>query len=67
MATEREPIAKMLAEVLREIGLLVLTFMPLDTVLDRTPVPSRIFWTGIVVGLAFVVMGIVLERMRKVR
>jgi hypothetical protein len=62
---DREPVAKMLAEILRDIGLLVLTFMPLDTAFDKNPVPRFIFWNGIFWGLAFVVLGILLERLRK--
>jgi hypothetical protein len=62
---EREPIGKMVAEVLREIGLLLLTFMPLDTALERSPVPAPIFWSGMLWGLEFILLGIILERKRK--
>lgn len=65
MANGREPVAKMLAEILRDMGLLVLVFMPLDTALAREPVPTHIFVPGMIMGVALVVGGIVVERKRR--
>lgn len=55
----------MIAEVLREIGLLVLTFMPLDAAFAQKPVPLWLFGEGIAVGLALIIGGVVLERKRR--
>jgi len=65
LSTEREPIGKMIAEVLREIGLLVFTFMPLDAAFNREPVSPKLFWPGLLFGLTLIVAGVVLERIRK--
>jgi len=62
---ERDPIGKMIGEVLREIGLLIFTFMPLDAAFVRQPVPAKLFWSGLLIGLALIVGGVVLERIRK--
>ena len=47
MVTEREPVGKMIAEVFREIGLLFLTFIPLDAVFEHKPLETLWFWTGL--------------------
>jgi hypothetical protein len=65
LPSEKEPVAKMLAEILRDMGLLVLVFLPLDAVFTKEPVPTDIFWKGIAVGIGFVFLGILLERKRR--
>ena len=62
--TEREPVGKMIAEVFREIGLLFLTFIPLDTVFEHKPLETLWFWTGLISGFALVSLGVILERAR---
>jgi hypothetical protein len=64
LSTEREPIGKMLAEVLREIGLLFLTFVPLDAIFEKKPLDWFWFWLGIGGGIALVVLGVILETFR---
>lgn len=64
MAVDREPVAKMIATILRDMGLLVMVFMPLDAVFVDRPVPTGLFWQGMGWGLLLVVLGIVLERKR---
>ena len=62
---DREPVGKMVAEVLREIGLLILTFIPVDSAFEQKPVRTDIFWIAMLGGLVLVVWGIVIERIRK--
>jgi hypothetical protein len=64
LPADKEPVGKMLGEVLRDMGLLVLVFMPLETALSKAPVPVGTFWQGIGYGLGLVILGIVLERKR---
>jgi hypothetical protein len=54
----------MLAEVLREIGLLFLTFVPLDAIFEKKPLDWFWFWWGIGSGISLVVGGVTLERLR---
>jgi hypothetical protein len=57
-------VTHMISEVLRDIGILVLTFIPLDTVFQKQPVPTYIFWGGILWGLVFITLGMWLEKHR---
>lgn len=54
----------MIAEVLREIGLLFVTFVPLDAVFEKKALTPFWFWTGLSTGLGLVGVGVVLERIR---
>ncbi len=64
MPIEREPVGKMIATILRDMGLLVLVFMPLDAVFTAAPVPTGTFWQGMGWGVLLVILGIILERKR---
>lgn len=54
----------MIATILRDMGLLVLVFMPLDASFANAPVPGVTFWEGIGSGVLLITLGIVLERKR---
>ncbi len=54
----------MIATILRDMGLLVLVFMPLDAVFANNPVPTGLFLQGMGWGLVLIILGIVLERKR---
>lgn len=64
MSVEREPVGKMIASILRDMGLLVLVFMPLDAAFANAAVPTATFWMGMSSGVALVALGIILERKR---
>jgi hypothetical protein len=64
LSSEREPVGKMIATILRDMGLLVLVFMPLDASFANAPVPGVTFWEGIGSGVLLITLGIVLERKR---
>jgi len=64
LPVEREPVGKMIATILRDMGLLVLVFMPLDAVFTNAPVPTGTFWQGMGWGVLLVTLGIILERKR---
>ena len=64
LSTEKEPVAKMIATILRDMGYLILVFVPLDTVFASAPVPTGTFWMCMGWGLMFIVLGIILERKR---
>jgi hypothetical protein len=55
----------MVAEVLREIGLLILTFIPVDSAFEQKPIRTDIFWIAMLGGLVLVFWGIIIERIRK--
>lgn len=62
---DREPTGKMIAEVMREVGLLVLTFIPVDAVIEQKPLQPYTFWSAMVIGFLLVLWGIAIERVRR--
>ena len=63
-AREPKSVAEMFGEILRDIGLLLLTFVPLDTVFEIKAVPTYLFWAGILWGLIFIILGVLLEKFK---
>ena len=59
----------MLAHALREAGILVLVFAPLYLVFEPKPNPvdPSTFYTMMGLGVLFLLLGIVLERVRRER
>jgi len=55
----------MLAEFLREAGLLIAVFVPLDVFFSNRPVRAAMVMLGLGISAAFLVAGIALERTRR--
>lgn len=54
----------MIGDACRDIGILILVFVPLDAMFAQYPL-SRILWAlSLAVGFAFLITGIQLERRR---
>ena len=54
----------MVAEALREIGVLVIALVPIDMIFTQGPIHWRVIAYALSAGLLFLILGIVLERMR---
>ncbi len=68
MADDRESVAHMVSEFVREIAVLVLVFVPLDYLLkSERPGPYPWLGYGAVVAVSFglLTLGISIERLRK--
>lgn len=62
---DRRSVSQMLGEVMREVGVLLFVFIPLDLALQRHPL-TFVWVTAIVVlPVAFLASGIWIERTRK--
>ena len=65
MSNNRKNTAEMIAELLRDAGMLVLVFLPLDAIYaERTPSWARII-AAVLVGVGAIAIGIFMERVRK--
>jgi hypothetical protein len=60
----KKSVEEMLGEMLREIAVLVLVFVPLDTLLAPGSVPDNSVAVVVKIFLAAAVLGILLERLR---
>jgi hypothetical protein len=56
--------SEMIAEALREIGMLGIALVPIDMIFTGGPIRWTVIGYGITVGLIFLILGIVLERIR---
>jgi hypothetical protein len=54
----------MIGEFLREAGLLLAVFLPLDTLFSGKPLATKTFRSGMAVCLACLILGVTVERMR---
>ncbi len=63
---EKKPVVEMAAELLREAGLLIVVFVPVDVSIQRVD-SGRLPWLGALfaLGACFIVFGILAERRRK--
>jgi isopentenyl phosphate kinase len=55
---------EMVAEALREIGVLVIALLPIDMIFTQGPIHWRVIGYALSAGFLFLILGIVLERMR---
>jgi hypothetical protein len=62
----RKETQEMMAECFREAGTLVLVFVPIYGIIERTKaeVDWFVFWLAMVFGIALLLMGIEVERRR---
>jgi hypothetical protein len=60
----KKTVPEMVAEVLRDIGVLVVVFVPLDMIFTQGPIHWRIVAYALGSGLLLLILGIVLERIR---
>ncbi len=60
----RKTVPEMVAEVLREIGVLAIVLMPLDMIFTQGPIHWRIIAYALGIGVLLLILGIVLERIR---
>ena len=66
MLENRLTVAQMVAEVLRELGVLIAAFGPLDYLFaERTSLTTTIVGAIVLVGFVLVVAGMATERMRR--
>ena len=62
--SDRKKSAEMLAEALREVGILVFVFAPLYQLFEPNRVPWDVFLKVLGSGVIFFLIGIVVERRR---
>jgi hypothetical protein len=65
MGHEKKTLAEMIGELLREAGLLVGVFIPLDMMFSEKPIPHKILGFGAMVFLLCTSLGIMIEIRRK--
>lgn len=65
MGHEKKTVAEMLGEFLREVGVLVAVFIPLDMLFTGRALPRWQFALGMITFLVSLVCGIILERVRR--
>jgi hypothetical protein len=64
LVRERKDVSEMVGEFLREAGMLLGVFLPLDTVFSGKAIATRTLVLGIVTSLVFLVLGVTVERLR---
>jgi isopentenyl phosphate kinase len=57
-------ISEMVAEALREIGVLAIALTPIDMIFQHGPIRWSVIAYALSVGFLFLILGILLERMR---
>ncbi len=57
-------VPEMIAETLREIGVLAIVFVPLDMIFTQGPIHVRVVAYALGIGLFLLILGIALERIR---
>jgi hypothetical protein len=63
LARERKAVAEMAGEFLREAGMLLFVFLPLDAVFSGKPVGAMTLALGIAISLVFWILGVTVERL----
>jgi hypothetical protein len=64
LARERKDVPEMVGEFLREAGLLLAVFLPLDTLFSGKALATKTFLSGMAVCLACLILGVTVERTR---
>jgi len=64
LARERKAVSEMIAEFLREAGVLLAVFIPLDMLFSGRAIATITFLLGMVVCLACLTLGVTVERLR---
>ena len=65
MENTRKYTAEMVGEALREIGILVLVFVPLDAIFAQRRLGWKLWISSLSIGALFLFLGIQFERRRK--
>ena len=64
LARERKAVSEMIAEFLREAGVLLAVFVPLDGLLSGKSLATTMVVVGMVVSAVFLILGVTVERLR---
>ena len=64
MAGEKKAVSEMIAEFLREAGVLLAVFVPLDALFSGKSLATTIVVVGMVVSAVFLLLGVTVERLR---
>jgi len=64
LARERKDVPEMVGQFLREAGVLLAVFIPLDMVISGKAVATMTFVLGMVGSLVFLTLGVTVERLR---
>jgi hypothetical protein len=64
LARERKDVPEMIGEFLREAGLLLALFLPLDALFSGKMLARTTFVVGMAVSAVFLILGVTVERLR---
>lgn len=64
MSSKKESVSQMLGQALREMGILVLTFLPLDYLFASERLSGDVYVLGALCGAVVLTIGIWIERFR---
>jgi len=64
LAQEKKAVSEMIGEFLRESGVLLAVFVPLDALFSGKSLATTIVFVGMVVSAVFLVLGVTVERFR---
>jgi hypothetical protein len=64
LAQEKKAVSEMIGEFLRESGVLLAVFVPLDALFSGKSLAATIVVVGMVVSAVFLVLGVTVERFR---
>jgi len=60
----KKAVSEMIGEFLRETGVLLAVFVPLDALFSGRSITTRIVIVGMGVSAVFLILGVVVERLR---
>jgi len=61
---EKKAVSEMIGELLREMGVLLAVFVPLEVLFSGRSVATTIVIVGMVVSAVFLILGLAVERLR---
>jgi len=64
LANEKKDVPEMIGEFLRETGVLLAVFVPLDALFSGKSIATKIVVVGMLVSAVFPILGVALERLR---